>query len=75
MDEEMRLHVELKTQANVNAGMPPDEARLAAIEAARSSAQSWAIYYSTVGVICKHAIKESEGIRTASETKYNLKEA
>ncbi len=33
LDEEMRLHVELKTKANIKAGMPPDEARLAAIRA------------------------------------------
>ncbi|HEY3853286.1 MAG TPA: ABC transporter permease [Verrucomicrobiae bacterium] len=30
MDEEMRSHVEMRTQANINAGMNPDEARYAA---------------------------------------------
>jgi len=31
MAEEMRAHVELQTQANLKAGMPPDEARYAAL--------------------------------------------
>lgn len=30
MDEEMRAHLELRTQANIKAGMPPEEARYAA---------------------------------------------
>ena len=31
IDEEMRLHVEMETEANVERGMPPDEARRAAL--------------------------------------------
>jgi len=31
MDEEMRAHIELRTQQNVEAGMPAEEARLAAL--------------------------------------------
>ena len=31
MDEEMRFHIELRTQANIEAGMPAEEARLAAL--------------------------------------------
>jgi len=31
MDEEMRSHLELRTQANIEAGMSPEEARLAAL--------------------------------------------
>jgi len=31
MDEEMRAHIELRTQANIEAGMNPDEARYAAL--------------------------------------------
>src|SRR5579875_668879 len=30
LEEEMRLHQELRTQANIEQGMPPDEARYAA---------------------------------------------
>jgi predicted permease len=32
MDEEMRLHIEMKMQANLRAGMNPDEARSAALK-------------------------------------------
>src|SRR5665213_2408054 len=32
MDEEMRSHVEMRTQENVAAGMPPDAARAAALQ-------------------------------------------
>jgi putative ABC transport system permease protein len=32
IDEEMRLHVELETEANIERGMPPDEARRAALK-------------------------------------------
>jgi hypothetical protein len=31
MDEEMRAHIELRTQANIAAGMSPEEARYAAL--------------------------------------------
>src|SRR5262245_64313582 len=31
MDEEMRSHIELRTQANIDAGMNPEEARFAAL--------------------------------------------
>ena len=31
MDEEIRSHIEMKTQANIEAGMPPEEARHAAL--------------------------------------------
>src|SRR6266542_4800053 len=31
MDEEMRSHIEMQTQENVNAGMNPEEARSAAL--------------------------------------------
>src|SRR3989454_3287521 len=31
MDEEMRFHLELRTQANIEAGMNPEEARMAAL--------------------------------------------
>jgi predicted permease len=31
MDEEMRAHIELRTQANLEAGLPPEEARHAAL--------------------------------------------
>src|SRR5579863_7069407 len=31
MDEEMRTHVEMRTRQNVEAGMPPEEARCAAL--------------------------------------------
>jgi putative ABC transport system permease protein len=33
LDEELQLHIELKTQENVAAGMPPEEARYAALRA------------------------------------------
>ena len=33
LDEELQLHVELKTQENIAAGMPPQEARYAALRA------------------------------------------
>ncbi len=32
MDEEMRTHIEVRTRENVQAGMPPDEARYAALK-------------------------------------------
>ena len=31
MDEEMRLHIEMQTQENLDAGMNPEEARYAAL--------------------------------------------
>src|SRR5262245_37372670 len=31
IDEEMRLHLEMQTEANVEKGMPPEEARRAAL--------------------------------------------
>src|SRR5690242_18509790 len=33
LDEELQLHIELKTQENIAAGMPPEEARYAALRA------------------------------------------
>src|SRR5574340_1473837 len=33
LDEEIHLHIELKTQENIAAGMPPEEARYAALRA------------------------------------------
>src|SRR5215472_10497428 len=33
LDEELQLHIELKTQENSAAGMPPEEARYAALRA------------------------------------------
>ena len=32
MDEEMRSHIELRTRENIKAGMPPDQARYAALK-------------------------------------------
>ena len=31
MDDEMRSHIEMQTQENIESGMPPDEARYAAL--------------------------------------------
>src|SRR5690242_7063628 len=31
MDEEMRAHIEMRTQQNIEAGMPPEEARFVAL--------------------------------------------
>src|SRR5690348_12186315 len=33
LDEELQFHIELKTQENIAAGMPPEEARYAALRA------------------------------------------
>ena len=33
LDDELRLHIEMKTAHNIEAGMPPEEARLAALRA------------------------------------------
>ena len=33
LDEELQLHIELKTQENIAAGMPPAEARYAVLRA------------------------------------------
>ena len=32
IDEELRIHVEMETEANIRRGMPPDEARAAALK-------------------------------------------
>jgi len=39
LDEELQLHIELKTQENIAAGMPPEEARYAALRAFGGVAQ------------------------------------
>src|SRR5262245_7873742 len=32
IEEELRVHVEMETETNINRGMPPDEARTAALK-------------------------------------------
>ena len=39
IDEELRLHVEMETEANVATGMPPDEARAGGAQELRQLGQ------------------------------------